>query len=220
MESFCGFPAEMTEFMWELRFNNNKEWFDLNRKRYEEYMKKPMDVFAKEMCEVLKIALGQEVYYKISRINRDIRFSKNKAPYRDNKWVVFKLREGRWQDMPCMYFDISPEGWDVGVGFYSAKSDFMAAFRKKVDAETRRFEKIVKNLKKHPEFVLYGELYKKNPGKEHSAVVMDWYKRKNAGATMHQDISEAVYTREIFEIVKEKLVLLGDIEKFLNEVSA
>lgn len=215
-----GFPKEMVDFMWELRFNNNKEWFDNNRSRYEEYMKRPMDVFSKNMCEELKLAFGQEVYYNISRINRDIRFSRNKAPYRDNKWVVFKLRVGRWQDMPCMFFDIGPEGWELGVGFYSAKTDFMRAFRKKIDIETKRFEKIVRDIDKQPQFVKYGDFYKKNMGdKEHKAAVMDWYMRKNVGVIANGEISEAIYTREIFDTALADLKALIPIEKFLNEIT-
>ncbi len=220
MENFAGFPADMTEFMWDLRFNNNKEWFDLNRKRYEEFMKRPMDVFAKEMCEELKMMFGGEVYYNVSRVNRDIRFSRNKDPYRANKWVVFKLKQGRWQDMPCIYFDIGPDGWEMGCGFYSAKTDFMRAYRKKIDVETKRFEKIARDLKKYPDFIQYGDFYKKNMGdKEHKPYVMDWYMRKNVGVTLHCEPSEMIYSREIFDTVRENFKVLVPLAKFLNEVS-
>ena len=47
-EIFEGFSKEMSEFFIELRFNNNKEWFDLNRQRYFDLVKEPMDLFAKE----------------------------------------------------------------------------------------------------------------------------------------------------------------------------
>ncbi len=220
MSQFNGFPPEMIEFMWELRFNNNKEWFDKNRKRYEQFMKKPMDQFAADMCEALKPVFGQEVYYSISRVNRDIRFSRNKAPYRENKWVVYRLRQGRWQDQPSMFFDISPEGWELGVGFYNSKPDFMKAFRKKIDGTPKRFEKIAKDIKKRSEFVLYGEFYKKNMGEmEHSPVVMDWYMRKNVGVIASGEVSEVIYTREIFDIAYEQLAYLVPLNKYLNEIT-
>ncbi len=220
MTSFNGFPPEMTDFMWELRFNNNKEWFDKNRKRYEQFMKKPMDDFARDLHAMLEPLYGQSLYYSISRVNRDIRFSRNKAPYRENKWVVYRLRQGRWQEQPSMFFDIGPEGWELGVGFYSAKPDFMKAFRKKIDGDPKRFEKIAKAIAKNPYFVIYGDFYKKNMGEmEHSKTVMDWYMRKNVGVTACGETSPAVYTKEILDNTFSLLKELIPLQKYLNEIT-
>lgn len=218
MRSFNGFPNEMTDFMWELRFNNNKEWFGLNRKRYEEYMKKPMEQFSVDMAESLKEVFGCEIYYNISRINRDIRYSKNKAPYRDNKWVVFKLRQGRWQDQPCMFLDISPEKWELGLGFYNGKPDFMRAFRKKVDAAPARFGKIAKSLEKHPEFVIEGDFYKRPMGQNHGETINNWYQRKNIAVITAHNISEDLYDGGIFNEARELFGILKPLMLYLNEI--
>ena len=50
---FDGFPREYIDFLWELRMNNNTEWFNENRERYDLLVKKPMKLFADEMCERL-----------------------------------------------------------------------------------------------------------------------------------------------------------------------
>lgn len=220
MSRFNGFPAEMTDFMWELRFNNNKEWFDKNRKRYEQFMKKPMDDFARDLHDMLEPLYGQSLYYSISRVNRDIRFSRNKAPYRENKWVVYRLRSGRWQEQPSLFFDIGPEGWELGTGFYSAKPDFMKAFRKKIDGNPKRFEKIAKDIAKNPDFMLYGDFYKKNMGDmEHSDVVMDWYMRKNVGVTAHGETGPAIYTSQILDMAFDMLKELIPLQVYLNEIT-
>ena len=123
---FEGFPKEYIDFLWELRMNNNAEWFNENRERYNSLIKEPMKLFSDEMTERLnKDGMGETFYPAISRANRDIRFSKDKSPYKDRKWVVFNYGEGRWQRKSCFYFEIAPEGWSCGMGFYEAESEYM-----------------------------------------------------------------------------------------------
>ena len=93
-ENFSGFSDEMCRFFIELRFNNNKEWFGANRDRYTKLVKEPMDAFAAELNEALIKQTGVKTMFSVSRINRDIRFTKNKEPYRDHRWVVFKRDVG------------------------------------------------------------------------------------------------------------------------------
>lgn len=102
---FEGFPKEYIDFLWELRMNNNAEWFNENRERYNSLIKEPMKLFSDEMTERLnKDGMGESFYPAVSRANRDIRFSKDKSPYKDRKWVVFNYGEGRWQRKSCFYF--------------------------------------------------------------------------------------------------------------------
>ena len=102
---FEGFPKEYIDFLWELRMNNNTEWFSANRDRYNTLLKEPMKLFADEMAERLNsMGMGETFFPAVSRANRDIRFSKDKSPYKDRKWVVFNYGESRWQEKCCYYF--------------------------------------------------------------------------------------------------------------------
>ena len=62
-ESFTGFPREMIDFLWELRFNNNKEWFNANRDRYKLLLKEPMDAFAAQLGEEIYSRTGKSGYH-------------------------------------------------------------------------------------------------------------------------------------------------------------
>ena len=123
-ENFSGFSDEMCRFFIELRFNNNKEWFGANRDRYTKLVKEPMDAFAAELNEALIKQTGVKTMFSVSRINRDIRFTKNKEPYRDHRWVVFKRDVGDWKRKPVLYFEIGAEYYSVGLGFYDALAQF------------------------------------------------------------------------------------------------
>ena len=79
------FDTDYLEFFKELAGNNHKEWFDIHRKRYEQSVKIPMQVFVKDLILALK-RIDKEIQIEpkdaIFRINRDIRFSKDKSPYK------------------------------------------------------------------------------------------------------------------------------------------
>ena len=78
-DEFKGFPKEIIDFFWELRMNNNTEWFRENKDRYDTLVKTPMKLFSDEMAERLNnMKLGESFVPAISRANRDIRFAKDK----------------------------------------------------------------------------------------------------------------------------------------------
>ncbi len=146
-DEFKGFPKEIIDFFWELRMNNNTEWFRENKDRYDTLVKTPMKLFSDEMAERLNnMKLGESFVPAISRANRDIRFAKDKSPYKDRKWVVFNYREGRWQGKICFYFEVAPEGWCCGVGSYESDSAFLTRYRNKLAADNAAVERLEKKL--------------------------------------------------------------------------
>lgn len=219
IQNFEGFPKESIDFLWELRFNNNKEWFDLNRDRYKKVLKEPMDAFAKEMNELLSgLDSKLNTIPVVARANRDIRFSKNKAPYKDHKWVVFKPGIGSWQGKPAFYFEIAPEGFSYGMGFYDCESVVMQRFRKKVDANTLEFEKLIKRFEKQNLFHLEGDLYKRKFASDKSDKVMEWYQRKSIALISKTEMSELIYGREILKTVKEGFCFLIPYHKYFMSI--
>ncbi|HNR54889.1 MAG TPA: DUF2461 family protein, partial [Flavobacteriales bacterium] len=81
------FTNDFNDFFKDLAKNNNKEWFDANRKRYEASVKEPFTAFVAEAIKRIgkhDKAVRIEPKEAIFRINRDIRFSKDKTPYKLN----------------------------------------------------------------------------------------------------------------------------------------
>jgi uncharacterized protein (TIGR02453 family) len=217
MQTFNGFPEEMTDFLWELRFNNNREWFNQNRKRYMSLLKEPLDTFSSEMNEALSKKIGVPLYYSVSRINRDIRFSKNKEPYRDHKWVVFKKDSGKWKDRPVLFFEIGPDYYCVGMGIYETIPSYARAFRKKIDSNVPEFERLIK-LYDGSNFELVGDMYKRKLA-DYPEYIMKWYQKKNMALEYNASIGNEVYTRKIFDICLEKLVYLLPMNEYMLSVS-
>ena len=164
MGRFEGFQPETIDFLWELRMNNSREWMDQNRERYKAVLKDPFDAFAAELAEQSGLFCGTGTKYSVSRINRDIRFSKDKSPYRACRWVVLydeRLQGTAWKERPSFYFELTPEGYTHGLGMWCAPPSFLTAYRKKIDGNPAAFGRIVKKIEKDPLFRLEGEEYKK-----------------------------------------------------------
>ena len=169
MTDFTGFTPETIDFLWELRMNNNKAWMEENRERYRTVLKEPFDALSAALTKkFLEKKNVPQMDFSISRINRDVRFSKDKSPYKARKWMVLKepmTKAEQWKFRPVFYFEVMPEGYEYGMGFYEGRPAYMQAFRKKVDAAPDAFERLVKDTAKMKEFVLYGDSYKRPMGK-------------------------------------------------------
>ncbi|MGH9822872.1 MAG: DUF2461 family protein [Blastocatellia bacterium] len=118
---FQGFPPELFGFLRRLVENNSKPWFEAHRDIYQSSVLGPIKVFASEIGGILRILnpdfdTEPRVGKTISRINNDIRFQKNRSPYRSFIYVTFTQRNASWSNSAVMYVGIYPSG--ISVGFY------------------------------------------------------------------------------------------------------
>ena len=94
-------------------------------------LKEPFDLCSATLYEAFTKKHQLHMDYAISRINRDIRFSKDKSPYKARKWVVLKealTTTQHWKFRPVFYFELMPEGYAYGMGVYEASPAYMWAF--------------------------------------------------------------------------------------------
>ncbi len=115
------FSPDYLDFFKELATNNNKEWFDQNRKRYESVVRDPFKSFIGELIsEMAKSdpALDIDPKDAIFRINRDIRFSKDKTPYKLNYSAIISPAGRKDKNNPGIYLEFGPERLGVYGGIY------------------------------------------------------------------------------------------------------
>lgn len=138
---FQGFPQSGLEFFMAIRFNNNRDFFQSNHSWYEESVRTPARLLAAELAETVR-AIDQDLETRpekvVSRINRDIRFSKDKSPYRDYIWLAFRRPGADRRTTMGMYFDISDAGASYGMGFYDENRPLMNALRRRILTEPER----------------------------------------------------------------------------------
>lgn len=146
------FTPAFFKFFDELTKNNNKEWFDANRERYENDVKKPFKKLIEDLTKKLGKdipGLNQEIHKSIFRINRDIRFSKDKSPYKNNVAAVFSKKGTQDIDFPGFYLHIGSKEILVGGGKYEVSKEQLAKIRQEIFYNNKAFKKILndKNFK-------------------------------------------------------------------------
>jgi uncharacterized protein (TIGR02453 family) len=122
MTTFQGITAGAFEFYEELQDNNNREWWQEHRDRYQSLVKEPLA----SLLEELEPGFGPG---KLFRPNRDIRFSEDKSPYKTAQGAVASVQEG-----VGYYLQISADGLLVGGGYHSHTPAQLARYRNSVDA--------------------------------------------------------------------------------------
>ncbi len=131
--------AELFQFLKELAANNNREWFAEHKPRFQE-LDKALKAFGKALEEeMLKHDMVEPV--KIYRIYRDVRFSKNKLPYKTNRGGGFSrataLRRGSY------FFNIEPNNSFVAGGFWGPNKEDLKRVRVEISADAQSLRNII-----------------------------------------------------------------------------
>jgi len=134
---FSGFPRQYFSFFNQLKKNNSKEWFEKHRGDYDEFVLHPAREFVIEMGKKLrKIAPGVNAIPKINqslfKINRDVRFSKDKSPYKT--YMGIWLWEGNRKRMESsgFYLHVENKNLLIGVGIKMFPKPLLDRYRKAV----------------------------------------------------------------------------------------
>ncbi|WP_299185873.1 DUF2461 domain-containing protein [uncultured Aquimarina sp.] len=140
------FTEDFVNFFKELEQNNHKEWFHANKKRYELSIKKPFEVFVDRMIQEIQKydpTLKIEAKDCILRINKDIRFSKDKTPYNIH-YTAFVSRGGRKdKSVPGMFLRFSPEMVGVMGGCFGVSKEQLHGIRTKISQDSSGFRKLL-----------------------------------------------------------------------------
>ena len=144
--------AYIFKFLSDLSRHNDREWFATQTERYQkvkqEFQEFVADVFH-SMADV-RAAYGEVDPAKcVYRIYRDIRFSKNKTPYKTNVSALV-AEGGRHADVPCGYFQIGPDGKSfVACGLYEPTTAELHLVRQRIAADPAPLRAILKGMKRH-----------------------------------------------------------------------
>ena len=154
----------------------------------------------------------------ISGIYRDMRFSQNKLPYKISFWITFKRPRKDWKDAPAYFFEIYPETYRYGMGFYGATPQTMQRFRAMIAENRFDFEQAIAFYAKQKTFVLKGEKYKKTLNCSLSKSVQKWYQRKNFYLVCSRKTDNVLFSSELFNKLKVGFETVSDLYRFLLQM--
>jgi uncharacterized protein (TIGR02453 family) len=183
--------------MWGIRFNNNKTWFEEHKTEYQRDFLAPMKELGRDVFARVTDDFGERGFiHKVSRIYKDARRPTGDGPYRDHLWFSIETPSEEWTTTPVFWFELSPDSWSYGMGYYLARPETMAKLRARIDNKPGAFEKLIAPLAKQDEFALDGEEYKRKK-EAPTAKTAAWYNKKTFSLVHAQPIGDEIFSSEL-----------------------
>lgn len=216
--SLKDFPVKTAAFLGKLSRHNNRTWFEANRNLYNSDFLEPCIQFVVEMGDRLididpDIVAIPKVDKSIFRLHRDVRFSKNKAPYKTNAGLYFWNGKVKKMEASGFYFHLEPKLFGVGLGIYMFPPHLLKKYRDVVSnpSSAKELHQIVRTLEKKG-YSIGGKKYKKTPkGYDPNTTypgyllydgMYAWYESDN-----FKEIDGGKVINEVFKIFKDMLPL-------------
>jgi len=216
------FTKEFIEFYKELAANNHKEWFQSQRKRYETNVKTTMEVFVGDLIAAIakhdQSVVGMRPGDAMFRINRDIRFSKDKTPYKTFSSAAISGGGKKVDGEAGVYVELGPEKLGLAGGIYMPDKEGVLAIRDAMAAEPKVFIKALHD----PTFKrLWGDLQgEKNkiiaPEHKEAVAVIPYIMHKQFYFWKELPV-KLITSDTLLETVMEHYVAAKPITKLLNQ---
>lgn len=132
-------------FFKELNENNNKAWFDENRATYEKVVKAPFTNLVQlyiEKIQTVDPSIQMQPKDAMFRINKDIRFSKDKSPYKTSMSAIISRYGRKAMGAPGIYFEVGITSCAIGGGVYAPDKDELLLVRDLIMNESATFSKL------------------------------------------------------------------------------
>jgi uncharacterized protein (TIGR02453 family) len=225
---FTGFSESALEFLRDLTKNNNREWFQGHKKQYKELIQKPAQAFVLALGESLKL-LSNGLEYdlrlngsgSILRIYRDIRFSKDKTPYKTHLGIIFWEGARKKMENPSFYFHMDATGGVLYSGFYQFSSDYLKAYRNAVDDPTigSELETVLEEISKQGGFDVGGDRYKRVPaGYDAEHPRADLLKNKGLWSKSPDISPEEIIRPDLVDVCFDHAVRMVALHKWLVQI--
>lgn len=218
---FRGFPEEATAFLWQLRFNNERSWFEPRKEEYRRLLQEPLRQLGAEVQAQIKRRHPEHpLNLHVSRIYRDARRLHGRGPYKDHLWIVLhRPKDETSGTAPAFYFEIAPEYYSIGMGYYSATPLTMAKLRARIDREPAALEKLTRRLNRQKNFVLEGEWYRRPKG-DKGELLDPWYNRKNICLCWDRPCEGSLFTRELLDEIVNGVDFLMPFYEYFSTLDA
>ena len=163
------FSPKLFKFLKDLAANNDRDWFQANKDRYEDDLREPAQAFISDFGPRLKKisphfrADPRKVGGSLFRIHRDVRFSKNKSPYKTNSGIQFRHKAGKDAHAPGFYLHLEPGNCFAGAGIWHPDGEATKSIRSFLVDNTARWKRLTGAKRFRETFELAGDSLKRPP---------------------------------------------------------
>jgi uncharacterized protein (TIGR02453 family) len=164
-----GISPALFVFLRDLKENNNREWFLKNKERYEKAVKGPLLDFIVDFGEIVPAisphisAIPRTNGGSLFRIYRDVRFSKDKTPYKTAAAVQFRHERGKDVHAPGYYLHLEPGIVFAGCGIWKPDGDTLDKIRSRIAEKSEEWQKLTRKKTFADQFTLEGDSLKRPP---------------------------------------------------------
>jgi len=215
------FSKKTIEFLIENRLNDSKVWYQEHKEDYKRYIAEPFSEFITSLQPTIN-EIDSEIICnpkRFSRLYRDARFSKSGSIFRDNMWCSFERKTEQFKSIPSFYFEISPNGFDYGCGYYMASTATMNALRELILKNDKAFQEAINAYESQTTFQLAGDLYKKNRYLEQSERLFNWLNRKSIYLSCKSTDIDMFYSDKLYDIIAEDFKKIAPIYDFFMKAN-
>lgn len=215
---FQGFTPAALEFLWGIRFNNERSWFLEHKHEYQEFVEKPIKELAVEVFDAFTAHCPDESWkLHVCRIYRDARRLHGRGPYKDHMWFTIERPHERFEAAPALYFEIAPNYFSYGCGFWEAGASVMARHRARIEQRPQELEELARRLKRS-KFSLGGQEYKRPKG-DVGELLNPWYNRKNLMMSFDDNPEGVLFTPQLKDDIVEGFLFLLPICRYLDTLA-
>jgi uncharacterized protein (TIGR02453 family) len=219
---FQGFDPRLIEFLRDLGNSNTREWFQAHYADYQAYLVEPAREFVLAMGECLP-RLGADIHAEprvrgsIFAINRDVRFSKDKTPYKTYLDLWFWQGNGPSRERPGYFFRLTAETLILGAGMHAFSDSALALYREAVLNDDRGAQLLA--AVKSTGIEVHGQTYKKvPPGLPAEHPRADWLRHSGLFAQFEQPLPPQVFSAQLTELCFEQFQRLQPLQQWLVDL--
>ena len=216
---FQGFSQEAVDFLWGIRFNNERSWFQPRKEEFQRLVEQPLKELASQVTRSMEEEfpeLGLEV--KVSRVYRDARRLFGRGPYKDHMWFSLRRPHDPGVSVPGFYFEIAPQYYSYGMGCYDPTPLTMAKLRARIDRDPDPLETLARALEGQEEFVVEGQAYKRPKG-DPGPLLYPWYNRRQIGLSSDHNCEGTMFTPQLADQVLEGFRFLVPYYLYLRDLA-
>ena len=215
------FSKDYVQFFKDLSKNNHKEWFHANKKRYEESVKYPFTSFITALIHELQKKepeIQVEAKDCLARINRDIRFAKDKTPYNTHMTAFISPKGKKDKSIPGLFLRFAPDMLGIMGGCYAPDKEQLAKIRAAIIKDPKSLHKLIQRKTFKETFKeLHGDKMKRIPkdlqeaaGKEPLILYKQFYYMAELKPTL-------LHSNDLMKEVLQTYRIMKPINDYLKE---
>ena len=146
---FTGFSDTTIDFLWELRFHNERPWFLEHKQVFLDTLDRPMKALAADVTAALEQAYPDRKWYlHVARIYRDARRLFGRGPLNGHIWFSFQNAIENRGEAPCFWFQVGADGYGCGAGWWLPAASGVP-LRRMLDHDPKPDDKLLRQLHAH-----------------------------------------------------------------------